>query len=392
MPRFSSISCFFYYFHLNHHFTILGCVISYRQISMTDNRTSQIEWDFILEKILEEKSVLVLGPEVFLNEEGTPHQDQLIKYLDVEKNEHIFFYYLEENFFLFDDPYKRTLICHQIKGFYKDISPGEALLKIAQLPFHIIMTVTPDKLLPKAFDQLGFKYQFGYYKKNKDPEPFKKISKEFPLIYNMFGCTESEESIILTHNDLYDYFKSIFARKSLPDQLKSQLKEMKNIIFLGVPFEKWYMQLLMRELNIHNQQYAFIRFASNQMMAPEIKTLCFDQFRINFIGVQFNEFVDELFHHCQKEGFLRKAGQPSHIELGKVREYVAQGELEKAISLLLDNTMDSELDDEAVQLAGRYRKYERRVRKGILYQDQKEVQQAQIMDTILSLAKKASEL
>jgi hypothetical protein len=229
---------------------------------INDQTTIKLEWDFFIDKIIEEKCVLVLGPDVFLRPDGQSQHSALMTDLDVNNNPLVRRYYDDDDFFLFDELHKRTLICHKIKRFYNEQEPLEDLMKLSEIPFHIILTVTPDKILHKAFDKNNFSYQTGFYKKNREPQPIKSPTRSLPLIYNLFGSIDNEESLILTHNDLYDYFKSIFSHKSMPDKLKSQLSEIKNIIFLGVPFDKWYMQLLLRELDIHQYNYGFTRFAA----------------------------------------------------------------------------------------------------------------------------------
>lgn len=354
-----------------------------------NGNTVAINWEFILDKLREEQCLLVLGPEVYRAANGGSLREDLIRQLSLPNNENIQKYYEEDDFFLFDDPYKRTLACHQIKGFYRTAEPGETIRQIAQLPFHAILTITPDKVLPTAFEQLNFNFQFGHYKKNIDPQPIKPPSIGMPLIYNVFGCIDNEESMVLTHNDLYDYFKSIFARKSMPDRLNVLLQEVKNIIFLGVPFEKWYFQLLLRELGIHQQQYEFTRFAANQSLTDELRTFCYDQFKINFIANNIDGFIQELFERCRQEGLLRQEGPAPTSELDKVKKLVAKGEMDEAIDLLMDLTDGSTLEDDVAHLAGRYRKYKKRAIKGVLYQEEKTVQEAQLIEAILEIASEA---
>ena len=351
--------------------------------------TVSINWEFILDKLREEQCLLVLGPEAYRTENEATLQEELIRELALPSNENIQKYYEEDGFFLFDDPYKRTLACHQIKAFYRTAQPDKTLLQLARLPFHVMLTVTPDKVLPAAFEQLNFNFQFGHYKKNKDPQSIKPPTAALPLIYNVFGCIDNEESMVLTHNDLYDYFKSIFARNSMPGRLNVLLREVKNIIFLGVPFEKWYFQLLLRELGIHQQQYEFTRFAANQSVDDELRTFCYEQFKINFISHNLDGFVQELFERCEREGLLRSAGAAPDSEFDKVKKMVAKGDLEEAIDLLLDFTDGSALEHDVAHLAGRYSKFKKRALKGVLYQEEKSVQEAQLIEAILEIASEA---
>lgn len=129
--------------------------------------TTSFKWEFILDKIKEEQCLLVLGPEAYTDPNGQPWQDKLRHHLQPGNNPLVQRYYEDDDFFLFDELSKQTLICHEIKSFYSQAKPGEALRKLAEIPFHVIFTVTPDKLLNRAFEEQGFPFQFGYYKKKQ---------------------------------------------------------------------------------------------------------------------------------------------------------------------------------------------------------------------------------
>lgn len=355
------------------------------------DRIIDINWDFIVAKILQEQCVLVLGPEVFVDDKNVDLQKKLIDQLNVENNDNISRYYQKEGFFLFDDPYKRTLICHTIKSFYNDISCSELLCKIAKIPFHVILTVTPDVLIQKAFSKQNFDFQSGYYKKDKPPQTIKPPSRNFPLIYNVFGSVNSEESMILTHNDLYDYFKSIFARKSMPDHLKLLLREVKNIIFLGVPFEKWYMQLLLRELDIHKLHYEFTRFAANISITDDLRTFCHEQFKVNFIPHNIAEFVEELYSKFDQKDLRETKGKERTIA-NRLKKYVASGTIDDALDILQELTIDTELENEVSLWAGRNRNFRRRQRNGIIKSEDTQVLGAQLLNNFIELIDQAERM
>lgn len=343
-----------------------------------------IQWDFIADKIRNEQSVLILGPEVYkTSSDSISCKDALLKHLDIPNNDNIRQHYPEDEFFLFDEPYRRTLVCHQIKSFYKSQLPNEDLAALARLPFHLYLTVTPDALLQQAFDQQSFTYQSGYYKRNKDPLVIKSPSSKSPLIYNVFGSVQSEESIILSHDDLYDYFKSIFSQQSMPEKLKIKLQEVKNFIFLGMSFDKWYMHLLLRELQIHNRHYEFTRFAAGQTLSKELHTLCQDQFQIQFVSHDIPEFIQTLLSLFSSEE-LRQAESSSQKCSDQAKLLLSQGKIEKCIEELEDGTEDTEFQNDITQLSGRFSKFKRRQLKGILNAEEERIQLNKISDSLLS--------
>lgn len=351
-----------------------------------------IEWNAIVGKIRKGKSILILGPGAYFSESGKTFQDEFIDELDIPNNKYIQRHYEEDNFFLFGKGGGKAFTSEKLESFYHQKTPNIFLQQIAKIPFHVTLNVTPDRLLSKAFDQAGFKYQFDHYKKLHEPATIQKPTKELPLIYNLLGCMDDEESLIMTHNDLYDYFKSIFSRKSMPDKLKLALKnrEINCFIFLGVPFEKWYMQLLLRELEIHRNQEDFIRYAANESLTQETKSFCTEQFTIQFVANDIAGFIDTLYTHCEAAGELREKGQATPWQ--KLKSLVAKGDLNKAIEQFTEHAKGTELEDEAVGIAGRFRRFERKKRNGVIDSRDIPVQENQINHDFLELVKEAETL
>ena len=356
------------------------------------NTTTNINWKAIAGKIRKEKCVLVLGPGAYHSNQGTLLQEDLLQHLDSAGNPDIQKYYPDDNFFLFNVGGGRAFTCEKIEDFYQSKRPSPSLHKIAKIPFHVILTVTPDKLMQQALQQEGFPHQFDYYKKQHEPAVIKNPSKELPLIYNLFGCVENEESLILTHNDLYDYFKSIFSRKSMPEKLKQCLlkKEINCFLFLGIPFDKWYMQLLLRELEIHRNQADFIRYAANQMINIETKTFCSEQFTIQFVDQNIPQFIDKLYETCEQEGLLRE--KRDQTKWGQLRNFIAKGNITKALEGINIHTQGTELEDEAIGIAGRYRRFKRKELNGVLETKEINIQENRITKDLLELITEAETL
>lgn len=365
---------------------------------MAKTKTIKLNWNFLLDKIQEEQCILVLGPGIFDEIEYKDNnvvlkstiQERLLQSLKDNSDEiHFHKYYDNDDFFLFESEYMRTLTCHQIKQFYGKQPENELLNKISEIPFHVILTITPDKALHQTFDRKGLSYQEGFYKKNKDPQPIRKsISKSNPVIYNVFGTIDNEESMVLTHSDLYDFFKSIFKKDSTPKKLKEKLLDAKNFLFLGVEFDKWYMQLLLRELEIDNEQYAFTRFAANQIKNDKISTFCLEQFHINFIEHNITDFVENLHQKSKDLDMIRTADSLNDSPIKKIQSLVAKAQFQDAIDMLQELGEETELENDILQLSGRFRKHLRKVTQGVLYEDTKAVDENRIIKAILDLATK----
>jgi hypothetical protein len=350
-----------------------------------------IDWVYLLDNIRDEKCLLILGPEVYADLLGEPIQQKLLKNLDILHNPFVRRYYSEEDFYFFEHKSHRTQFCHQLKNFYRQEEPGDLIGLLSEIPFHIYLTVTPDLLLPEIFKRKTFSFQHGFYKKNTDPQPIVKPSAEMPLIYNLLGCIESAESLVLSHNDLYDFFKSIFARRSMPGELKDELRDVRNLLFLGVPFDKWYLQILLREFEIHTQQYDFARFAANQNPSLELCTLCLDQFQIQFIDKNVGEFVRELHKRVKADNSisLRTSSGPLANSNHAVRQKLTDGDIEGALENLLKIQSNPEWTNEVVLLHGRYNRLKSRQTAGMIGSGDSLLEENNISHSIIELLKKS---
>ncbi|MEO0877995.1 MAG: SIR2 family protein, partial [Bacteroidota bacterium] len=259
----------------------------------------------------------------------------------------------------------------------------------AQIPFHIYLTFTPGLFVPKAFEQEGFSYQFDFANKSAhQPSKIKPPTGQQPLIYNLFGSITEEESLILTHNDLYAYFKSVFERRSMPTILREALEKVNCFIFLGLPFEKWYMQMLLRELGIHKSSEDFIRFAAKQSLSDEIMTFCYDQFTINFVDHHVEEFIDLLYDHSSQAGILRNTSGTNPAEQLKV--WIGEGKTEKILENLQQYLPKShEWEGELLGLSSRHKRLNRRNRNGVITAEEFDVGLAQINQDILEIINEA---
>lgn len=348
-----------------------------------------IDWDYLLDTIRDEECLLILGRDAFADAGGRSAYTRLLEALDLPNNRYIRRYYPDEDFFLFDHKSYRTQFCHQIKQFYRGERPGEIPGLLAEIPFHVYLTLTPDLLLRQAFQERDFAFQHGFYKKNTDPQPIRPPSAENPLIYHLFGCVENEESLVLSHDDLYDYFKSIFARRSMPGELKDELREVRNLIFLGVPFDKWYMQILLREFELHNQQYAFTRFAANQSLSDDVCTLCMEQFQIQFIDNNIPDFVRELHRRVSADPTLaaRASAGPRSDLRALVRARLANGETEAALDELAEAPEAGACQDDVEKLSGRFGRLKKRRMAGVLSAEESMRLENEINADILELLK-----
>ncbi len=174
------------------------------------------DWKFLLRQLKRKKAVLLLGPEVVVAGRK-PHkmlkqtlQEFIRKDLHGRLGKEVLDrieYYSEDGFFFYEEKY-RPHIMDSILTFYEDLEVTELYRKVAQLPFHCILSLSPDDLICQAFDELKLPYTFHFYnksqydKKQDDEKLDFTPSVDNRLIYNLFGYYEQDESLIVSYQDL----------------------------------------------------------------------------------------------------------------------------------------------------------------------------------------------
>jgi hypothetical protein len=348
------------------------------------------DWEFILDTINNEKCILLIGPEVCLSETGKQYDQALLDFLNVNESENILSYYDRDGLFLFRDGIAKTRSYYKIKDFFKQEFKDTIYSKLTEIPFHLIISTTPDHNLSRVFESRKIPHQFAYYDKTINPEDVETPDKNSPLLYNLFGSIDKEESMILTHDDLFDFLLALLGNRNLPGELKNALVTADNFIFLGFKFDKWYVQLLLRLLNLHNEKYKFARFASNKEIKEETQSLIIDQFRIEFVDDQIEQFVDILHQKCNNNGMLRdlEASDVSTSEL--VEKYIEEDLLEKAFALLKDcfeKKNEEDLGDDLTLLMSRHKRLNRKQTQGIIDEKEANIESNKIKVAVLELNK-----
>lgn len=357
---------------------------------------ASIDWNLTIDTIKAERCILCLGPEIFNQEGEGKLEDRMLAWLDVAKDPKIRVY--EDGLFFFRERQKRTATYLKIRRFFEeeDFSAARSLMeKIARIPFHFIILSTPDNLLLNTFRKLNFDVKSGYYWKNHAPDEHAQVpNARQPLVYNMLGNIEHPESLVLTHDDLYDYLESIFRARSMPEKLRYHIiSEAQNLLFVGIPFDRWYMQIILRMLNLHKDE-EFMRFATEQELSEEVRTLCRDEFKINFVPNNCKAFIEEIYSRCEQEGILRTAGESTRVEVDRIKSLIAEDDLEGVLngfkSLLSSAGYNgAALEDDLTLLTNRRRRLQRKTARGILSKEESDLEANKIREALLELLHEA---
>ena len=103
-------------------------------------------------------------------------------------------------------------------------SPRQVLRQVARLPFPVMVTTAYDTFLEEELARAGRKVRRVIDQRSMPEE----VSSE-ELLVRLFGSVEDEQSLIVTQDDLWDFFGTFHI---LPDALKSLLAT-RGILFLG---------------------------------------------------------------------------------------------------------------------------------------------------------------
>ena len=309
----------------------------------TTSPLNRVDWDDVLETLEEQRCVLFLGNGAFTAPGGGTIESALADWLDVGNPEHPHIkLYNPDGFFLFKkNRFKRKVIA-EMRQFYSQPFPETEVQfsRIARTPFSMIFTLTPDNILARTFDVMGFDYQPDFYfKKRKATDHFEVPTKHKPLIYNLLGNIEEPESLVLTHGDFFDYLESVFKARSMPEKLKDELEKMERYIFLGLPYEKWYFQLLLRVLSLHSDRLKEIeRLALKEFEDPRLHKIYTEEFKIEFFPASTEEFIGELYRRCDAAGLLKPLPVIDPAEAGledpspeAIRNLIVVGKTAKAM-------------------------------------------------------------
>ena len=268
-----------------------------------------INIDRITNWIHEKKCILILGPDVAYNFEKSLYSE-LYNYL-IDNDVDCKFDSFDELFS--SSSYNNVFFTDEVADFLRQLKPAPIYKQIAEIPFHTIISLTPDLLLKQTFDDNNFDYHFSYYHKEVGCkiEDGIKPSEQKPLIYNYLGVYKQHTSLVLCFNDLFSYLSSILGAYKLNDVIREQLMEAKYLLFLGIKFDKWYSKLILQLLNIgkNNLKQASVKeIQQTQQLESQNFIIDFyqNEMKISFIEQAGNDIISLIHSYFKANQSLRK--------------------------------------------------------------------------------------
>ncbi len=342
--------------------------------------------DVIANAIKDERCVLMLGPNLWIDKDNKLIQKDLDEYIKTLKDIEV--KYDVDGFFSFQNKSAKTFFYSDLRKFYDRYKePNEIHKKIAQIPFNAIINASPDMMMKQSYEALGLKHDYQFYNKKQNPKDIDKPAKERPLVYNFFGSIVEEDSLILTSDDLFEFLFSVLGgEQRLPRELKSTIKSTKIFLFLGFDFNQWYLKLILRLFDLHKET---LPFTEKSDLGDGMKAFYIDNFAMEFIDLSANECVDKLFDIFKTEGFLKEINLAKENPMTtRIKNYVKSDEIDKAL-VELEDYLDGKSDDllnVVIQQSGMYNRLQRQIKNGTIAEENSKLEINKISEAIISIA------
>lgn len=270
----------------------------------------------IVNEIENERCVLILGPDIIDFGEKSFFEtmwDQITKNpaninLVDETTQYLF---VNDYLVQLQPGVQPGVVRRMMQNFYEDqVEFQEPLIKIAQIPFHLIISLMPDNRLHDIFEKSYPKknsektnpnFNFSYYPLEVAPEQVEPPTKEKPLVYMLLGDFKQGDAII-TFDNLFAFLSGIMGKRELPQNLLIALMKARTFIFLGVHFEKWYVQLLLKIIAPEQKEkYTILKNASNN----DLCTFIARRLSLEFLPTEPLQFLTELYNKCKTRNLLK---------------------------------------------------------------------------------------
>jgi nucleotide-binding universal stress UspA family protein len=173
---------------------------------------------------------------------------------------------------------------------------------LAQLPFRLCISASPDNLMLAAFEETKIKRpQKGCYCfKRQGVARLYPLTPERPLVYYLFGHHGDRESLVLTEADLIDFLVAIVkGAPPVPDQVRSILRDhATSFLFLGFGFHNWYLRVLLKVMDVYGHRTKAIAFEDTEFFShpdrEQAVAFFSDDRRIDFRSLRWEPFARQL--------------------------------------------------------------------------------------------------
>jgi hypothetical protein len=356
---------------------------------------SKTDWRDIIFRIKKNESIVVLGPGAITDEAGIPLYNKLCEALESELSTEAI-HHPDRLFMLSEQMLQQkageSILIDTAEKVFKPVGKSALASKLCQIPFHLYISTVPDHSLFRAFENNSINCNREFYNYNSSPRKVAKPTVDAPLIYHLLGSIDEDDSLILTYDNLFDFLFAILGPKQLPIEIRDELRRARNYIFLGFDFEEWYLKIILRLFELHNDKnsyaYAWKPLQDNTL------TFYANEFKLDFVNGQINEFVDELYQRCVEEKILRERKKAPPIT-EKLKGLLAESQIAEAIDLMdnfLSDKNEEDLLNQVFMISGRYNRLLQKQRKGVVSEADANVELNQVTASLLDIVKDIEQL
>jgi hypothetical protein len=217
--------------------------------------------------------------------------------------------------------------------------PSPVHVKLATLPFSLIVTTCQDELMIQALTAAGKAPTAQRYNLRGDkldnPEFMLTNSPQSPVVFRLFGDAADPSSLVLSENDVLDFLIAFVSeRPPVPNSLLRALKRVgQSFLFVGFGIRQWelrlLLKLLLRALEVNRGGTAVAAESLRGLLqADREEIILFYQrgTRVEVEDADVDAFLTELCRRFEKEGGFcgefASAGPRPHVFISYAREDV----------------------------------------------------------------------
>lgn len=217
----------------------------------------------------------------------------------------------------------------------------EVYKSLAQLPAQLIVNTNPDNFIERALREQGKQAMSYFYNFRREQElqiDIDKLSIERPLVYNLFGSLDKQESLVLTEEDQVDFIRNVVKEvPRIPTEIMSQFDDRKTYLFFGFNLENWQFRLLLDGLQLKEGNTTWSPQESRFPLSSMTKAFYKERFSFKFIDQDIDQFLALLLKKVGGDTSEKEREQKRLFILSHPDDETYRVELEKALSPLQDN-------------------------------------------------------
>jgi hypothetical protein len=300
----------------------------------------------IINDIRDENCVLIIGSDMYDFENKSFFEVMCEDFLKEAQYKEIFdndsqYVFLNEELLQLKPGTNEYTVLKMMQRFYqKQTVFDEPLKKISLIPYHLIISLMPDDRLQRIFTEQKLAFNYGYYPTEEVFKPItEKPSREKPLIYNLLGDFKEKDAVI-TFDNMFSYLSNIMGKKGLPQVIEESLKKASTFIFLGVHFERWHVQLLLKLITYKKRvNYSILKNGNDN----DVCLFVGRRLELELLKNDPIDFLNLIYENCLKQNILKRI--PCVAKVFISYSHTDALIVQAIIPILISNNIDVVIDE-----------------------------------------------